>query len=152
MTVARLWSLVDKRALLVTAVCLVVWRLLEQIPVSDVTQAFITTRLYNLSNGPGFFLAIGPNSLPFASLSLAAEGFGPYTSAWTWRNIAVAVSVRLGDLPGQPAGRRPVWRWTRCIALVRALGQACGFPVLYQSTSPPAFGALDWSARLAVCL
>ncbi|HKB17826.1 MAG TPA: hypothetical protein VKF28_02240 [Candidatus Dormibacteraeota bacterium] len=152
MTVARLWSLVDKRALLVTAVCLVVWRLLEQIPVSDVTQAFITTRLYNLSNGPGFFLAIGPNSLPFASLSLAAEGIGPYIDAWILMNIAVAVSVRLGDLLGQPAGRKTVLRWTRFIALVLALGQAYGFTVLYQFSSPPAFGALDWSARLAVCL
>src|SRR5260370_3768666 len=103
MTVARLWSLVDKRALLVTAVCLVVWRLLEQIPVSDVTQAFITTRLYNLSNGPGFFLAIGPNSLPFASLSLAAESIGPYIDASILMNIAGPLSVRLGDLLRQPA-------------------------------------------------
>lgn len=149
---ARLLSLVNTRSLMVTAVCLVVWRLLEQIPVGDVTRAFITTRLYNLSNGPGFFVAIGPNSLPFASLSIGSIGIAPYIGALILMSVATAVSARLSDMARDPGGRVSLARWTRALGILLALGQAYGFSMLYQNTSPAAFGPLDWSARLAVCL
>jgi len=149
---ARLWWLVNRRALFVTAVCLVIWRLLEQIPVSDVIPAFITTRLYALSNGPGFFAAIGPNSLPIASVSLAYEGIGPYVEALIIMSLVTAISARLGGMAGEPHGRVSLARWTRVLAMGLAVGQAYGLTVLYQNSNPPAFGPLDWSARLAVCL
>jgi preprotein translocase subunit SecY len=144
--------LVDKRALVVTAACLVIWRLLEQIPVSDVAPTFITTRLLNLSSGPGFFAAIGPNSLPFASWSIGFEGIGPYVEALVVMSVVTALSARLREMAGDPDGRASLARWTRVLAMVFALGQAYGLTVLYQSSFPPVFGPLDWSARLAVCL
>lgn len=142
----------DRRALVVTAVCLVVWRLLEQIPVSDVTHVFITSRLYSLSNVPGFFAAIGPNSLPFASWSLATEGIGPYVDALILMSVLAAFSTRLRGMARDAGGRRSLARLTRGLAFVLALGQAYGFTVLLENTSPPVFGPLDWSGRLAVCL
>ncbi len=148
---ARLWSLVDRRALVVTALCLVVWRLLGQIPVSDVTPAFITTRLYSLS-GDGFFAAIGPKSIAFSSYSLSSEGIGPYVEALIIVSIVTAFSARLKVMFGDPNGRLSLMRWTRALAILLALGQAYGLTLLYQNTNPPIFGQLDWSARLATCL
>ena len=146
-----MWRLVDRRALVVTALCLVAWRLLEQIPVSDLTPAFITTRLYNL-NGLGLFAAIGPNSIPFSSYSLGSEGIGPYVEALIIVSIIAAFSAHVRNMAGDPDGRRSLMRWARALAILLALGQAYGLTVLYQNTSPPAFNALDWSARLAICL
>ncbi|TME52962.1 MAG: hypothetical protein E6I53_04380 [Chloroflexi bacterium] len=149
---ARLWGLIDRRALVVTAACLVMWRVLDQIPLSDVTHTFITARLSSLSIGPEFFAAIGPNSLPFASWSIGYEGIAPYVEALVLMSVLTAVSARLQAMAAHPDGRQILARWTRVIALLLALGQAYGLTVLYQFGNPPVFGPLDWSARLAVCL
>jgi len=148
----RLWWRADKRALVVTVVCLVIWRLLEQIPVTDVTPRFITTELYQLGNGPGFFAAIGPNSIPFAAWSVGYEGIGPYLEALILMSLIPAVSARIRNMARNRRGRDTLARWTRVLALGLAMGQAYGFTVLYQYGSPPVFGSMDWSARLAVCL
>jgi preprotein translocase subunit SecY len=149
--VARLWRLIDRRALVITALCLVVWRLLDQIPVSDVTHVFITARLQNLG-GLGFFAAIGPNSIPLSAYSIGAEGIGPYVEAMVLMSLAPVLSKRVRDMFGRPDGRRRIARWIRALAFLLAAGQAYGLTVLYQNTNPAAFAPLDWSARLAVCL
>jgi len=136
----------------VTALCLVVWRLLDQIPVSDVTSNFITTRLSTLTNAPGFFVAIGPNSLVFASWSLGFEGIGPYVEALVLMSVLTVFSARLRDIAGDPDRRASIARWTRALAMGLALSQAYAFTLLYQNGFPPVFGPLDWSARLAICL
>lgn len=135
-----------------TALCLVVWRLLDQIPVSDVTSNFITTRLSTLTNAPGFFVAIGPNSLVFASWSLGFEGIGPYVEALVLMSVLTVFSARLRDIAGDPDRRASIARWTRALAMGLALSQAYAFTLLYQNGFPPVFGPLDWSARLAICL
>ena len=137
---------------MVTALCLVVWRLLDQIPVSDVTSNFITTRLSTLTNAPGFFVAIGPNSLVFASWSLGFEGIGPYVEALVLMSVLTVFSARLRDIAGDPDRRASIARWTRALAMGLALSQAYAFTLLYQNGFPPVFGPLDWSARLAICL
>ena len=136
---------------MVTALCVVAWRLLGQIPVSDLTQAFITTRLSSL-NGSGFFAAIGPNSIPFSSYSLGTEGIGPYVEALIIVSLVAAFSARVRDMTGDIDGRLSLMRWARALAILLALAQGYGLTVLFQNTSPPAFGPLDWSARLAMCL
>lgn len=148
---ARLWWLVDKRALVVTVLCLAAWRLLGQIPLSDVSHAFIATRLQSLS-GPGFFAAIGPGSIPFRSYSVIAMGIGPYVSALLVMNLLMAISETIRGVAADPGGRLRLTRWTRGLALLLAMGQAYGYTVLFQNTTPAALGALDWSARLALCL
>ena len=137
---------------MVTALCLVVWRLLDQIPVSDVTSNFITTRLSTLTNAPGFFVAIGPNSLVCASWSLGFEGIGPYVEALVLMSVLTVFSARLRDIAGDPDRRASIARWTRALAMGLALSQAYAFTLLYQNGFPPVFGPLDWSARLAICL
>jgi preprotein translocase subunit SecY len=147
----RLWGRVDKRALLVTALCIVVWRLLYQFPVPDVTPLAIKTRL-ELYSGAGFFAAIGPNSIPFGSFSIGAEGIGPYIEALVIMTLVAALSRRVREIVRDPAGWLRVKRWTRALGMTLALGQAYGFTVLFQNTNPASLGALDWSSRLAVCL
>jgi len=135
----------------VTAICLVVWRLLDQIPVSDVTNIFIQGRLLNLGE-PGFFGAIGPKSIPFASWSLARLGIGPYVEALIVMSVAAAFSARLREMAGNRDRRASIARWTRALAMGLALSQAYAFTLLYQNGFPPVFGPLDWSARLAIGL
>ena len=148
---ARLWSLVDRRALAATALCLVAWRLLGQIPISNVTSAFITTRLDNLS-GLGLFPAIGPNSIPLASYSVGEIGIAPYVEALIVMSLLTLISSRVRDMARNAEGRVTLTRWARALALLLTLGQAYGLTVLYQNTIPPVFGPLDWFTRLAVCL
>jgi len=149
--VLRLWGLVDKRALVVTVLCLAAWRLLGQIPLSDVSHAFIAARLQSLS-GPGFFAAIGPNSIPFRSYSVIAMGLTPYITALVTMNLLMVVSANIRGMAAHPGGRFRLTRWTRGIALLFAMGQAYGYTVLFQNTTPAVLGELDWSARLAMCI
>ena len=134
-----------------TALCLVAWRLLGQIPISDVTSAFITTRLDNLS-GVGLFPAIGPNSNPLASYSVGEIGIAPYIEALIVMSLLTLISGRVRDMARNAEGRVTLTRWARALALLLTLGQAYGLTVLYQNTIPPVFGPLDWFTRLAVCL
>ena len=140
---ARLWLLVDRRALLVTAVCLVVWRLLDQISVIDIQRQFIERRL-ELYSQPGFFAAIGQNSVIFNAYSLGAEGIGPYVNALIIVNLLALVSARVRDATD-------LRRLTAALALLLALGQAYGWTVLGQNVGALP-GAMDWSSRLFVCI
>src|SRR4029077_19526431 len=128
----RLWSRIDGRALLVTAVCIVVWRLLDQIPLIDVTRLFIDRRL-ELYGQPGFFAAIGPNSLAFNSYSVGVEGIGPYINAVIIINLPAIISSRVRGLVRHAESRIRLQKWTRALALLLALGQAYGWTVLGQS-------------------
>ena len=140
--IARLWRLVDRRSLLVTAGCLVLWRLLDQIPVTDVAGNFLSARL-NASHGTGFFAAIGPQSLPVAGYSVGFLGIGPYITALMVVSVAAGMSsrIRAHDLR----------RWTCGLALLLALAQAYSWTLLVGSGGGMAPG-IDWFARLTVCL
>ena len=148
--IARLWWLVDRRALLVTAGCLVAWRLLNQVPVIDITQTFINTRL-ELTSGPGLFPAIGPNSVVFEAYSLNFLGIGPYVEALIVVSVASILSARLRDLIGTAGGRLRLERWIRAFALLAALGAANGWTYLAQNAGAVPDN-VDWFARLAMSL
>lgn len=146
----RLWSRIDRRALLVTAVCIVVWRVLSQIPLIDVTSLFIDRRL-ELYSQPGFFAAIGPNSLPFNAYSVGVEGIVPYINAVIVMNFVAIISSRVRGMLRHDESRIRLQKWTRALAVLLALGQAYGWTVLGQSVGALP-GAMDWSSRLFACL
>jgi len=147
---ARLWRRVDRRALLVTAGCLVVWRLLYQIPVGDVTGLFLTARL-GLGAAPGFFPAIGYQSIPLSAYSLAYMGITPYVEALVIMSLVAAVLSSVRSSMTSAAGRSRLERWTRLLAFCLALGQAYGWTRLAQNAGALP-GGIDWSVRLAVSL
>jgi preprotein translocase subunit SecY len=138
----RLWRRIDPGALAVTAGCLVLWRLLNQIPVTDLTHGLVMYRLQGL-NPSGFLGLIGAASVPLGGYSIGAIGIGPYVEALIIFSLARAVSARLRAMRLE--------RWTRAIGLLLCLGQSYGWTLLMQSTGTLNAG-IDWSARLAVCL
>jgi preprotein translocase subunit SecY len=123
---------------------------LDQIPLIDVTSLFINRRL-ELYGQPGFFAAIGPNSLPFSSYSIGVEGIGPYINAVILINFVALISSRVRGMVRHDQSRIRLQKWTRALALLLALGQAYGWTVLGQSVGALP-GAMDWSSRLFACL
>jgi preprotein translocase subunit SecY len=142
--------LLDRRRVLVTALCLVVWRSLEQVPLAEVNTTFMTVRLYAPNPG-GLFHAIGGSSIPFASYSLGSIGIRSYIYALMVVSLVPVISGRVAAMRMTVEGRVRLERWTRALALVLSLGQAYGFTLLMQTSGilPP---NLDWFARLVVCL
>jgi preprotein translocase subunit SecY len=49
-------------------------------------------------------------------------------------------------------GRRRITRWSRYLTVLLGAGQAYGFTVLFQNTSPAILPALDWFQRLQIVL
>ena len=148
--IARLWWLVDRRALLVTAGCLVAWRLLNQVPVIDISRDYLSYFL-GLARGPGMFAAIGSNSIVAESYDLNYLGIYPYILALVVVSLVSILSVRVKEMIGTAQGRIRLERWIRAVALLLALGGATSWTHLAQNA-----GALpdnlDWFARLAISL
>ena len=138
-----LWARIDRRALVVTALCIVLWRLLDQIPVIDIQRQFVERRL-ELYSQPGFFAAIGPNSIVFNAYSVGVQGIGPYVNALIIVNLLALISARVRNTTD-------LRRWTVALALLLALGQAYGWTVLGQNVGALP-GTMDWSSRLFVCI
>jgi preprotein translocase subunit SecY len=147
--VVRFWWLVDKRALLVTTVCLVTWRLLNQVPVIDVTHSFITTRL-SLYDIPGTYPAIGSHSIAFEPYSLNHYGIAPYVQVLIVASVAIVLSERLRALVSSEKGRLRVERWLRVAAILFAGIGAYAWTLSGQGGALA--GGLDWFARLAIAL
>ncbi|MFI5283193.1 MAG: hypothetical protein ACHQ0J_08695 [Candidatus Dormibacterales bacterium] len=148
---SRLWRLVDRRALVVTLLCLAVWRLLEQIPIAYLSAGLYASRRQPLPPiGPAFFAVIGGQSTPFAGYSVGYEGIGPYVEALVVLNFVMVISARVKATAATGTGRLRIVRWARTVALSIAMGQAYGFTQLLQADG--ILPTMDWSARLAICL
>jgi preprotein translocase subunit SecY len=134
------------RRLLVTGLCLVAWRVLEQVAVPGLNPALIgQLEASSLAQGIG-------SSTPLASNSVVALGIGPYVIAIVVMTLARVASGQLRALEETGEGRQRLLLWTRGLAVVLALGQAYGYTMLMQNTYPPALPGLDWSARLLTML
>lgn len=139
---ARLVRTVGMKPLLVTVGCLVLWRLLLQIPILDVTQGFLRIRTQGLI-APGFFAAIGYPSLPVAAYSAGEVGIGPY--------VAAIVITSLAQCARPELRRMSLERWTAAVGLALAFGQSYGWAVLVQSSGALPAGT-DWTMRLVISL
>jgi preprotein translocase subunit SecY len=148
--IARLWWLVDKRALLVTAGCILAWRLLLEVPLGLVPPAFIEVRLQVFS-GSGWFASIGAHSVPLGAYSIGVMGLGPYINALVITSLARVISARVDLITSAPGGGLRLMRWIRALTVLLAAGQAYGFTVLFQNVGALPT-VLDWSSRLAICL
>jgi preprotein translocase subunit SecY len=127
--------LLDWRRLTVTALCLVVWRALDQVPITEINRSFLFAFLHSQSTS-GLFHAMGSGSVPFARYSLGAIGIAPYIYALVFVSLVPVRSLR---------------RWTRALAVALSLVQAYGLTLLMQSTVP-ALIEPEWFPRLVVCL
>jgi preprotein translocase subunit SecY len=143
----RVFSFAGWRRLLVTGLCLVVWRALEQVAVPGLNPALIA----QLEESSSLVQGIG-SSIPLASNSIVALGIGPYVIAIVVMTLARVASGQLRALEDTGEGRQRLRLWTRGLAVLLALGQAYGYTMLMQNTYPPALPGLDWSARLLTML
>jgi len=133
----------------VTAACLVGWRILLQLPVNQVPASFIDVHLQLYSSGS--FAAIGIRTFPLGAESIGLMGITPYINALVVMSLVRAISKRVDALTRDEAGRIRLQRWIRALAVAFALGQAYGWTQLaqYEGALP---AGIDWSARLIVCL
>jgi preprotein translocase subunit SecY len=148
---AHLWRLVGWKRLAVTALCLVAWRALDQIPVAELNPKFMN-HLLLFTNTSTFLHAIG-SALPFDRYSIVVMGIGPYINALIIMSILPVMSQRMRTMRESPDGRLRLQLWTRALAIVLAFGQSYGWTVLMQMpTFPPQLDAMDWFSQLTLML
>src|SRR6476646_1319951 len=85
--------------------------------------------------------------------SVVAMGMNPYINATIIMQLMTVISERIKEISKEgEAGRRRITRWSRYLTVALGAGQAYGFTVLFQSTTPAILGPLDWFQRLQIVL
>jgi preprotein translocase subunit SecY len=144
------WTGVVARRLVVTGLCLVAWRCIEQITVPGVTPSEIAARLSAVDTSTPLH-AIGTGGIALAPYSILVMGIGPYINALIVMTVVPVVSKRVRTLAISPAGQSQLRRWTRAIAVAFCLGQAYGWTILMQSEQA-IDNQIDWFYRLVLVL
>src|SRR5258708_3078296 len=85
--------------------------------------------------------------------SVVAMGMNPYINATIIMQLMTVISERIKEISKEgEMGRRRITRWSRYLTVLLGAGQAYGFTVLFQNTSPAILPALDWFQRLQIVL
>src|SRR6266508_1981327 len=85
--------------------------------------------------------------------SVVAMGMNPYINATIIMQLMTVISERIKEIQKEgEMGRRKIQRWSRYLTVALGAGQAYGFTVLFQNTSPAILGPLDWFQRLQIIL
>jgi preprotein translocase subunit SecY len=80
-------------------------------------------------------------------------GMNPYINATIIMQLMTVISERIKEISKEgEAGRRRITRWSRYLTVALGAGQAYGFTVLFQNTTPSILGTLDWFQRLQIVL
>ena len=135
------WRLLDSRRLLVTALCLILWRALDQLPITGLK-----------GQGIQLFQGIGGGG-QFGPYSLGSVGIGPYIFALVILSVLPAISGRVWAMKKTADGRASLRRWAIALAILLAFAQAYSITELIQNTRVGMwFAPLDWFTRLVICL
>src|SRR6201997_1587092 len=85
--------------------------------------------------------------------SVVAMGMNPYINATIIMQLMTVISERIKEISKEgEMGRRRIQRWSRYLTVALGAGQAYGFTVLFQNTSPAILPPLDWFPRLEIIL
>src|SRR5947199_311127 len=85
--------------------------------------------------------------------SVVAMGMNPYINATIIMQLMTVISERIKEIQKEgEMGRRRIQRWSRYLTVALGAGQAYGFTVLFQNTSPAILPVLDWFQRLEIIL
>src|ERR1700736_5758515 len=85
--------------------------------------------------------------------SVVAMGMNPYINATIIMQLMTVISERIKEIQKEgEAGRPRIQRWSRYLTVALGAGQAYGFTVLFQNTSPAILPPLDWFQRLQIVL
>src|SRR5579864_8950488 len=139
-----------RNKILFTGFILVVFRLFANVALPQASP----TALANLFNSQALLGLLDLFSGGGLSrFSVVAMGMNPYINATIIMQLMTVISERIKEIQKEgEAGRRRITRWSRFLTVALGAGQAYGFTVLFQSTSPPILPALDWFQRLTVVL
>ena len=121
----RLLQIVGWRRIVVTALGLLVWRLVYQTPIIGLDLNRLGALVAAQTHTGSVVAALG-SSEPYAQFSIGSLGVTPYINAIVVMTLAAYLSNRVRELRWTPTGIHRYRLWTRAIALVIAAGLAYG--------------------------
>jgi preprotein translocase subunit SecY len=139
-----------RNKILFTGGVLVIVRVFANVAVPGASQ-FALSQLFNSQALLGLFCLFSGGAL--SRFSVVAMGLNPYINATIIMQLMTVISERVKEISRDgESGRRRIQRWSRYLTVVLGAGQAYGFTILFQNTSPVILGPLDWFQRLQIVL
>src|SRR2546426_1690068 len=139
-----------RNKILFTGGILVIFRLFANVAVPGASQAALA-QLFNSQALLGLLDLFSGGGL--SRFSVVAMGMNPYINATIIMQLMTVISERIKEIQKEgEAGRRRIQRWSRYLTVALGAGQAYGFTVLFQNTTPAILGPLDWFQRLQIIL
>src|SRR6266850_1753903 len=139
-----------RNKILFTGGILIVFRLFANVAVPGAKQAALA-QLFNQQALLGLLDLFSGGGL--SRFSVVAMGMNPYINATIIMQLMTVISERIKEISKEgEMGRRRIQRWSRYLTVALGAGQAYGFTVLFQNTSPAILGPLDWFQRLQIVL
>src|SRR6266566_2950492 len=139
-----------RNKILFTGGILVIFRLFSNVAVPGASQAALA-QLFNSQALLGLLDLFSGGGL--SRFSVVAMGMNPYINATIIMQLMTVISERIKEIQKEgEMGRRRIQRWSRYLTVALGAGQAYGFTVLFQNTTPAILGPLDWFQRLQIIL
>src|ERR1700681_943983 len=139
-----------RNKILFTGGILVAFRLFANVAVPGASQAALA-QLFNNQALLGLLDLFSGGGL--SRFSVVAMGMNPYINATIIMQLMTVISERIKEISKEgEMGRRRITRWSRYLTVLLGAGQAYGFTVLFQNTSPAILPALDWFQRGEIVL
>src|ERR1700720_1655083 len=139
-----------RNKILFTGGILVVFRLFANVAVPGASQNALHD-LFNSQALLGLLDLFSGGGL--SRFSVVAMGMNPYINATIIMQLMTVISERLKEISKEgEIGRRRIQRWSRFLTVILGAGQAYGFTVLFQNTTPQILGTLDWFQRLQIIM
>src|SRR3989475_2018988 len=139
-----------RNKILFTGGILVVFRLFSNVTIPLASQGALAN-LFNNQALLGLLDLFSGGGL--SRFSVVAMGMNPYINATIIIQLMTVISERIKEIQKEgEAGRRRIQRWSRYLTVALGAGQAYGFTVLFQNTTPAILPVLDWFQRLQIIL
>src|SRR5713226_7950957 len=139
-----------RNKILFTGGILVIFRLFANVAVPGASQAALA-QLFNSQALLGLLDLFSGGGL--SRFSVVAMGMNPYINATIIMQLMTVISERIKEIQKEgEMGRRRIQRWSRYLTVALGAGQAYGFTVLFQNTSPAILPVLDWFQRLEIVI
>src|ERR1041385_5368526 len=139
-----------RNKILFTGSILIIFRLFANVAVPGAKQAALNN-LFNSQALLGLLDLFSGGGL--SRFSVVAMGMNPYINATIIMQLMTVISERIKEIQKEgEMGRRRIQRWSRYLTVALGAGQAYGFTVLFQNTSPAILGPLDWFQRTQIIL
>src|SRR5579864_5475428 len=139
-----------RNKILFTGGILVIFRFFANIAVPGADRHALAT-LFNQQALLGLLDLFSGGGL--SRFSVVAMGMNPYINATIIMQLMTVISERIKEIQKEgEMGRRRIQRWSRYLTVALGAGQAYGFTVLFQNTSPAILGPLEWFQRLQIIM